>query len=84
MNPMLRTLNASRLSGQIAPVRNMLNMVRNAGNPQAMIGQMLGKNPNYARAMEIIRQNGGDAQKAFYNLAGEMGVNPDDILNELK
>lgn len=41
----------------------------------------LENNPNYNAVMELIKQNGGDAKAAFYNLAKEKGVNPEDILN---
>lgn len=77
-NPMMQILNANR----IAPLKQMLNTVR--GNPQAMMNQMLANNPNYAKALELVRQNGGDAQKAFYNLANQYGVDPNEILNSLK
>lgn len=36
------------------------------------------------QAMELVQQNGGDARAAFYNLAKQKGVNPDDILNQLR
>ena len=83
-NPMLGMLNQSRLSSQIQPIKNMMNMVRNAGNPQMMAQQMLSQNPNYQQIQKLIAENGGDAQKAFYSLANQMGVNPNDILNALK
>ena len=41
-------------------------------------------NPQLKQAMDLVQQNGGDAEKAFYKLAEEKGVNPDDILNMLK
>ena len=71
------------LSQQLLPFKNMLNMARNAGNPQAMLSQMMKNNPNYNQAMKIIEENGGDAKAAFYNLAQQNGVNPDDILSML-
>lgn len=79
-NPMMQILGASRA----APLKQMLNSVRMAGNPQAMLEQMLRNNPNYSKAMELVRQNGGDAQRAFYNLANQYGVDPNEILNSLK
>ena len=59
-------------------------MMRNANNPQAMMSQMMKNNPNYAQAMKIIEENGGDAKSAFYKLAEQNGVNPDDILSMFK
>jgi hypothetical protein len=36
------------------------------------------------QAMDYVNQNGGDAKEAFYKLANENGVNPEDIINYLK
>lgn len=77
---MMQILGANRA----APLKQMLNSVRMAGNPQAMMDQMLRNNPNYSRALELVRQNGGNAQKAFYDLANQYGVDPNEILNSLK
>lgn len=65
-------------------LKNMMGTVKSAGNPTMMMQQMLGNNPNYQKAMELIKQHGGNAQSAFYALAQQMGVNPNDILNQLK
>ena len=65
-------------------MKQMFNTVRTAANPNAMMEQMLSSNPNYARAQELIRQNGGNAQQAFYNLANQYGVDPNEILNSLR
>ena len=62
------------------PMMQMLNMIK----PQNIMDQMLRNNPNYSKALELIRQNGGDAQKAFYNLANQYGVDPNEILKQIK
>ena len=36
------------------------------------------------QVMDVINQNGGDAKTAFYNMAKQKGVNPDDIINQVK
>ena len=69
---------------RLAPIKNMMNTVRNAGNPQMMMNQMLSQNPQLQQAMNYINANGGNAKSAFYKLAKEQGVNPDEILNYLK
>ena len=61
-----------------------MQMVRSAGNPQAMLGQLLQNNPQMRQAMNLVQQYGGDAQKAFYALAQQRGVNPDEILSMLQ
>ena len=87
LNPMMGILNQSRLSGlmsQIAPIKQMMGMVQSSGNPQMMIQQMLGNNPQYAQIQKLISDNGGDAQRAFYSLANQMGVDPNEVLNALR
>ena len=83
MNPMLQTLNQNQINQGLVPIKNMLNMVRSAGNPQMMLNQMVGQNPQMRQVMEYINANGGDPKAAFYKLAQEKGVNPDDILRQL-
>ena len=61
---------------------DMLHMMK--GSPQAMLQSMLKSHPQYQNVMRIVQQYGGDPQKAFYELAKQKGVNPDDILNMLK
>lgn len=79
-NPMLQNLNQSR----IFPIKQMMQTIKNAGNPQMMFNQMMAQNPQYKQVMEYINANGGDAKAAFYKMAQEKGVNPDDILNQLQ
>ena len=49
-----------------------------------MLNQMFANNPNYAQAQQLIQQSGGDAKKAFYDLAQQMGVDPEQILSQLR
>ena len=58
----------------------MVQQIKSVGNPQAMLQQM----PQYRQIMDYVNANGGDPQKAFYQKAQEMGVNPDDILSQLR
>lgn len=81
---MLSMLNQNRVSSQIQPIKNALNMVKTAQNPQLMLNQLMQNNPMYSQVQQIIQQNGGDAQKAFYSLAQQMGVDPNQILSQLK
>ena len=61
-----------------------MGMINNAQNPSAMMNSMVQNNPQLKQAMDLIRQSGGDPQKAFYALAQQKGVNPQDILDMLK
>ena len=77
----LQQLGGLRIPPQI---RQIINMVKSSGNPQALLAQLAQTNPNMKQVMEIIRQYGGDANKAFYAIAEQNGINPNEILDLLK
>ena len=84
-NPILQTLGRSQqMPNNLGQIKQMMNMVKNAGNPQAMLNQMAQNNPHVKQIMDIVSQNGGDPKKAFYQMAEQKGINPDEILNMLK
>lgn len=70
-----------RISPQI---RQMISMVKSAGNPQLMLSQIMQMNPQMKQVMEIIQEYGGDANKAFYDIARRNGIDPDEIINMMK
>jgi hypothetical protein len=55
-------------------------MIKAISNPQTMIQQL----PQFKQVMDYVNENGGDPQRAFYKMADQMGINPDDIINQLK
>lgn len=59
-------------------------MIKNAGNPQMMLQQMMSQNPQIQQVMQYVKDNGGNAKTAFYKLAEQKGVNPEEILQMLK
>ena len=83
MNPMAQNLNQSQIAQNLAPIKNMMNMLKSAGNPQMMLNQMMGQNPQIKQVMDFINANGGDPKTAFYKVAQEKGVDPNEILRQL-
>ena len=65
-------------------VRQMISLLKSSGNPQELLNQLMMTNPNMKQVMEIVQQYGGDANKAFYALAEQKGINPQEILDLLK
>ena len=82
-NPMLNQLGRS-LPSNLNQIKQMSNMFKNAKNPQMLIQNMMMQNPQMKQVMDFINQNGGDAKSAFYKLADQRGVDPNEILNMLK
>ena len=72
------------MSGNLQKVKQMMDTIKSARNPQAMLQNMINQNPQYKQVMDYINKNGGDPKTAFYKLAEQQGVNPDDILNMFK
>lgn len=81
---MLTALNQNRTFQGIAQAKKMMQTLKSVGNPQMMLNQMMGQNPQLKQVMDFVNANGGDPQALFYKLAEERGVNPDDILNQLR
>ncbi len=82
MNPILNQL--MKQSNGMTNLMQMFNVVKSAGNPQAMLMQMMKTNPQYAQVMNLVNERGGDPKSAFYSLAKEKGVDPNEILKMLK
>ena len=68
----------------LGPIKQMMNMVRSAGNPQAMLNQLAINNPQLKQVMEIVQKHGGDPMTAFRAEAEANGVNPDEIMGMLR
>ena len=80
LNPLIQLAKSNPMMSQI---KQMMGMINSAGNPQAMMNQMLTSNPQFKQVMDLINQSGGDPRKAFYALAEQKGVDPNDILSML-
>lgn len=83
-NPMLQALKSSPVNNNLSQIKQMMNMVRSAGNPQAMLQSIAQNNPQMKQVMDIVSQSGGDPKEAFYKMAEEKGVDPEQILSMLK
>lgn len=58
----------------------MISTIKSMGNPQAMLEQMMQQNsPELAKALEYVKQNGGNYKTAFEKLAAEKGIKPEDL-----
>lgn len=79
MNSLYNQLNTGTSSQN--NLKNLINMFKNSNNPQMLLQNMLQNNP---QVKNLIQQCGGDPKTAFYNLAKQRGINPDEILNMLK
>lgn len=45
---------------------------------------MAKQNPQLRQAYEYVNANGGDPKQAFYKMAQEKGIDPNEIINMIK
>ena len=64
-------------------VKPLVDAFRNSNNPQALVMSLMKTNPNVKQALNYMNQNGG-GQAAFFKLANEKGVDPNEILKMLR
>lgn len=62
---------------------NPLQFMQMTRSPQGMMQQMIRSNPQMKQAMDYVNANGGNPKEAFYKLAKEKGVDPDEFLKSL-
>lgn len=62
----------------------MMNTLKGINNPMSMLNQYASNNPQLKKAIDLVNNSGGDPKKCFYQLAEQMGVNPNDVLSALK
>lgn len=69
-----------------APAQNniaqMIGMLKNAGNPAAMIQNMAQSDPALKKAMDMCR--GKNPQQVFTEQCQAQGINPQQIIGNLK
>lgn len=80
MNSLYRQLNP--LSNN--SIKQLMNMVRGAKNPQQFLMNIAQQNPQIQQVMNMVRSSGKSPKDLFYQLAQQRGINPDDILKELR
>lgn len=74
----------SALNQNLQSLKQMMRMFRTSSNPQAFLQQMMANNPQAANAMNLIQVHGGDARAAFYDLAKQKGIDPEEFIKSLQ
>ena len=76
MNPILSLLT------QENDISKVVDSIKSAPDPNAMIQNMAMTNPQVKQAMDIVKQY-GDPKTAFYAIAKQKGIDPQSILKQL-
>ena len=83
-NQLNRVNQAVSSPNNLGQIKQMMNLVRSASNPNAMLNNLMQQNPQVGQVMQLIQQGGGDPKTVFYKLAEQKGVDPNEVLNALK
>ena len=65
------------MRNKIAPV---IQTVKAINNPMTLFNQV----PGYKEMVDFVNANGGNAEALFYKRAKEMGIDPEDVLSQLR
>lgn len=65
-------------------LKNLMNQIQMAANPQLAFNQLLMSNPQLQSIMTLIKQSGQSPEATFYALAKQYGIDPEQILNGLR
>ena len=76
MNKLFNQLNKSQPKNL-----SLLNRLKAIKNPQAVLQKMIEQNPQIQVALNM---SNGNMEQAFYALAKQKGVDPNEILSQLK
>jgi hypothetical protein len=88
-NPILQKLaglagnNPGGLAQAVNMVTGMLSGMKGK-DPSAMLKLMAAQNPSVKQALDLVEQNGGNAEAAFRALAEKNGMDPDQIIGALR
>ena len=80
MNPINQTM---QISNSLKMAKNLMAQVRSANDPNAMLNYLASQNPKLREVLDMANGN-KSPKELFYERANAMGVNPDEIINQLK
>lgn len=81
MNSLLSLMDKfSPMANAISQAKGIAKAIQ-GGNPLDLIGQ---NDPKMQQVNQFIASNGGNAEAAFYALAKQKGVDPNEILSQVK
>ena len=65
-------------------ILGLMNVLKGSSNPMQTLQSMAETNPQIKKAFDYVQQNGGYTRSAFYKLAEQNGIDPNNIINMIK
>jgi enoyl reductase-like protein len=82
MNPLAMMSTGGVNQSAVQSVKQMMQAFQMMQNPQQAIAQLMQQNPQLNTVMQMC--NGKDPKAVFYAECEKRGVNPDDIIKQLR
>lgn len=84
MNPLLSMMGGSGNNPMAAMMQamNVVNQIRQTGNPQAAINAMAQQNPNIKKAMDMCK--GKNPEQVFNQMCQQNGMDPGQFTGMMK
>lgn len=82
MNPLMGQMGGQINLQAIQQIKQMMTMMNAAANPQQALMQAAQQNPALNAVMQMC--SGKNPKDVFYAMCQQSGVNPDDVLNQLR
>lgn len=64
-------------------IKQVYDMLRNSGNPTALLNQMAQQNPQLAQIVNLIKANNGNYEQTFRNMCQQRGIDADEFIRNL-
>ena len=75
---------ASSLFQNQNPLNRIKMLINSNKNPQAIVEMMASNNPQMNTMLNMIKESKKSPKDIFYEMAQKNGLNPDDIVSQLK
>lgn len=82
MNPLFQLLQAPQSLSNQSNLKQMYQLIKASQNPLEALTSQCGNNPMLSNVLQMCQ--GKDPKEVFYQECQKRGINPDDILNQLK
>lgn len=65
-------------------LKNLFNSINNSKNPQQMLNNLAKSNPQLKSVLDLVQNSKMSPKDLFYFMAKQKGINPEDILKQLR
>ena len=80
-NPILEMLNGPRIPNNVLQTFRAL---QNSNNPEQFMQNLMQTNPQVQQMMRLVQASNMSPKDLFYTMAKQQGVDPEQILSQLR